>query len=164
MNSSTDIAIENKIEKKFAAINYALHEAIRKQEESKKTTAHYPWISEYTLQLIDKRNEERTLMNFEREQHFNKLIKWQAKIDRQEFLLKMLEDGNWDEVKKLRKGVHLKSGRLHNMNGEMVDKKDKAETRAEYFAKIQWQIKFPDCLPEMPPKLPVELPINLNPF
>ena len=103
-------------------------------------------------------------MNFEREQHFSKLKKQQAKIDRREFSLKMLEDGNQDEVKKLRKGVHLKSGRLRNMNGEIMDKKDKAETLAEYFAKIQWQIKFPDCLPEIPPKLPVELPINLNPF
>ena len=37
MNSSSDTAIEDHIEKKCAAINYALHEATRKQEESKKT-------------------------------------------------------------------------------------------------------------------------------
>ena len=74
----------------------------------------------------------------------------------------MLDDENWDEIKKLRKRMRFKSGRIRNLDGELVDRSEKAETLAQYFTKIQWQVQFPDCLPSHLPNTATELPNNTD--
>ena len=74
----------------------------------------------------------------------------------------MLDDGNWDEIKKLRKGMRFKSGRIRNLDGELADRSEKAETLTQYFTKIQWQVQCPDCLPSHLPNAASELPVNTD--
>ena len=137
MHNFSEFATSDIIEDKYTAINHVLHEAASKQEIPSKSIPLRPWISSHTLRLIDERNEARLAKNFTREEFTNKLIKLQARVDRREFLLRMLDDGNWDEIKKLRKGMRFKSGRIRNLDGELVDRSEKAETLAQYFMKIQ---------------------------
>ena len=69
------------------------------------------------------------------------MVKAPVKHDRSKWLDKLLQDGNWGEIRKLRKGFKLQQGRLRNMDGELVSSEERAETLAEYYEKIRWAVR-----------------------
>eukprot|EP00973_Karenia_brevis_P038585 5323858-Karenia_brevis.AAC.1 len=62
-----------------------------------------PWISDQTLEHIEKRNEARSRGRKDEELKLNKLIKRSVKSDRHQWFQSMLEDGDWTAVQKYRK-------------------------------------------------------------
>ena len=86
-----------------------------------------------------------------------KEIRAATRRDRETWLNGMVASGDWQSVRKLRVGVAAKHGRMQNLNGELVDSSERAETLAEFHEKVQWRVCPPTVLPERPP-LWAELP------
>ena len=106
-----------------------------------------PWISKWTLALIEERDIIRLFGDRQSELEMNKEIKKSAKNDRVKFLDDMLKDEDWSQIKKLRKSFSRPNGRIRNLDGELVESSQRGETLAEYFEKIQWSVQFPDLMP-----------------
>ena len=58
--------------------------------------------------------------------------------------------------------MRFKFGRIRNLDGELVDRSEKAEILAQYFTKIQWQVQFPDYLLSHLPNAASELSVNTD--
>ena len=100
-----------------------------------------PWISRHTLDLLEHRRAARDNFDFALEKQMHSLVKASVKQDRSNWLDKLLAEGNWDEVRKLRKGFKPNQGRLRNLQSELVSSEERAETLAEYYEKIQWAVR-----------------------
>ena len=103
--------------------------------------ARKPWISNRTLELIDKRNESRINGCQEEEIKIQKEIRNSVKHDRCDYLDTLAGGGTWSDLKKLRQGPSRMKGRLRNLEGVVVESDQKAETLADYFAKVQWRVR-----------------------
>ena len=110
-------------------------------------TAHRPWISAHTLDLIRCRNDARNSGSRGRETELNKDVKRSAKVDRNVWLSGLLESGDWNAVQRLRKPRLPKQGRLRNLRGELVESEMRAQTLGEYLEQVQWSIHFADAAP-----------------
>ena len=137
----------------------ALHEAADEELPRQQAVAKRPWISGETLLLIDQRNASRRAGAWEEETRLNKEIRAATRRDRETWLNGMVASGDWQSVRKLRVGVAAKHGRMQNLNGELVDSSERAETLADFYEKVQWRVCPPTALPERPP-LGAELPID----
>ena len=62
-------------------------------------------------------------------------------------------------MKKLRRGVTTKHAGVRNLRGELTSTAERAETLAEYFEKVQWQVRFPELLPTASDALGDVLPV-----
>ena len=60
-----------------------------------------------------------------------------AKLDRTKFVDEMLADGSWEQVRKFRKAIRPKQGRLKNTQEELVDSDCWAHTMAKHFEELQ---------------------------
>ena len=121
-----------------------------------KVVANKPWISIYTLRLIDERNSKDP--HSEEGKLLKKVVKDSAKQDRRVWLV---ENADWESLKTMRKPKQADKGRLRNMEGKAVAYDEKAETLAQYFSRIQWQIRYVSVLPEATPLGDV-LPIDVG--
>ena len=72
----------------------------------------HPWISQKTLALIEARALARMRSQFGIEQGLGKQIKASVKQDRSAWLDGLLASGDWNQIRKLRKGFSPKQGRL----------------------------------------------------
>ena len=63
------------------------------------------------------------------------------KRDRSDWLDYLLATGDWQQIRKLRKGFSPKQGRLRNTAGRLVSREERADTLAEYFATVQWAVR-----------------------
>ncbi|OLP80991.1 LINE-1 reverse transcriptase-like [Symbiodinium microadriaticum] len=124
-----------------------------------------PWISDHTLSLLEARDRSRSINDRIMERAYTLDIKQSVKQDRTRWLDGLLSNGNWDEIRKLRrnsKSNHLR-GRLRDMQGNTVDSDQRAETLAEYFAKVQWAVRPVTCAIRHEP-LGDPLPVDVGTF
>ena len=91
--------------------------------------------------MIDSRARARQDRNLEQERALNPQIKKSVKKDRDIWLTGMLQTGEWDQIKALRRGTKHKQGRLKDIRGQLVSSEDRAETLAEYLEKVQWTVR-----------------------
>ena len=57
--------------------------------------------------------------------------------DRAAWLEELTTTGDWKQIRKLRKGFCPKQGRLRDLDGNLVDSDQRAETLANYLEKVQ---------------------------
>ncbi|CAE8637226.1 unnamed protein product [Polarella glacialis] len=92
------------------------------------------------------------------------MIKWSAKADRQKWLEQMIQSGDWDSVKKLRKGTVHRQGRLRTQSGILAESCGRAETIAKYHAQVQWRALLANAALPTEPTLGPTLPICVDIF
>ena len=103
--------------------------------------ANRPWTSKRTLDLINERTAARKGNDFPEEQRLAREIKKSVAQDRAAWLDDLLATGNWDEVRKLKKGLKQQQGRLKNVEGKLVSSEERAETLAQHLEKVQWAVR-----------------------
>ena len=114
-----------------------------------KPSPHKPWISQTTLDLLDRRLTIRYGHDYDynNEAVLTKQIKASVKKDKTQWLEKLASTGSWDDIKFLRNKKKLKQGRLRDSNGHIVDITAKADTFAKHLQDLQWrcdQIAYKD--------------------
>ena len=92
-----------------------------------------PWISDAILKLIDLRDEARGCHDYATEVFYNKKIRRSSVLDRASWLNRLINDGSWDQLKRLRSKPFKSIGRLRNMNGDVVASNEKAHALADHF-------------------------------
>ena len=90
-----------------------------------------------------------------------KIVKDSAKDDRRRWLDVLVANGDWQSLKMLRKPRQATKGRLRDMVGEVVAHDEKAEMLAQYFSRVQWQVRLVGALPD-DAVLGEELPILVS--
>ena len=103
-----------------------------------KRQARKPWISSRTLHLLEERDKARTSRNPHLEKMLHGKVKQSVKMDRSQWLDDLLKTGDWNEIRRLRKGHRPQSRRLKNADGNVVESDQRAETLANYFESVQW--------------------------
>ena len=81
----------------------------------------------------------RSARDHEEEKNLAPLIKASVKRDRTSWLENLTATGNWNEIRKLRKGFVPNQGRLKNMAGDLVESNLRAETLAEHLERSNGQ-------------------------
>jgi len=121
--------------------------------------ANNPWISPHTLDLLSQRRLARVRNDYEKEQRLHKAARASAKKDRTVWLDKMLEDGDWTQVRKLRNPKRAKFCKLRGQGGELVESDKWADTMADHLEKLQWRVRPMGDVsgPQLGPTLPVLL-------
>ena len=116
------------------------------------------------MALIDQRNECRRSGAGEKEQVINRQIRLSAKTDKREWLDRELVGGSWGAVKQLRRKKVVRHASVRNQSGLLVDTAQRPEALAEYFAEVQWQVRFANLSPEKEDVIHAELPISIDMF
>ena len=91
------------------------------------------------------------------------MIKHSVKRDRAAWLDTLTATGDWNEIRKLRKGFVPKQGRLKNSVGDLVASDMRAETLAEHLEKVQWAVR-PLSTRQGHGLISVVLPVELGPI
>ena len=89
------------------------------------------------MQLIEDCTLARKSYNFAEEKRIGKEIKKLIVNNWAVWLDKFLKTGDWDEIRKLKRGVHHQQGRLQNESGQLISTEEKAETLAEHVEEVQ---------------------------
>ena len=87
-----------------------------------------PWISAGTIQLLERRKTARLARDYDEEQVLARLVKVSVKQDRTNWLETLTATGDWNEIRKLRKGFVPKQGRLKTIAGDLVASDLRADT------------------------------------
>ena len=103
-----------------------------------KRQAHKPWISSRALHLLEERDKARASRNPHLEKQLHGQVKQSVKIDRSQWLDDLLKTGDWNEIRRLRRGHRPRSGRLKNTDRNVVESDQRAETLATFFETVQW--------------------------
>jgi hypothetical protein len=75
---------------------------------------------------------------------------------------RMLEEGDWNQIRNLRNPKRLKCHRLKNAEGQFVESDEWADTMAAHLETIQWRVRPMGRVDG--PALGAELPINVQEF
>ena len=111
-----------------------------------------PWISQNTLELIDKRTQARLANNTEEEKRLLKEVRKSCKQDKTSWVENNIANGCWDAIRAHCRARPRKQGRLQNLEGELVESSGRADTMAEFLEQVQWRVRPTDFLG---PTLPV---------
>ena len=98
-----------------------------------------PWITARTLELIELRDGARANNQVALMQAFQRQIRLAAKADRRAWLNELTCTGAWAAIHKLRKPKAPRQGRLQDLSGKLVDSNERAQTMADYLARVQWK-------------------------
>ena len=100
----------------------------------------HPWITNHTLQLIERRGLLRTQGCMDLVADLNKQIKRAAKADKRAWLNTQLETGDWRPITNLNKPFPQRVLRLSNHgSGEEQVQANNAEIYANHLATNQWR-------------------------
>jgi len=113
----------------------------RKTLPPRQRIANKPWISEATLSLIDSRRIARANNDYEIEQRLHREVRKSAKVDRTVWLERILETGDWKQLRNIRKPKKLKHSRLRNASGDLIESDMWADTMAAHLEDIQWRVR-----------------------
>ena len=91
------------------------------------------------------------------------MVKRSAKNDRRRWLEDLVQTGEWSQIRKCRKGFAPKPSKLKNMQGEVVESTQRADTMAEYFERVQWAVRPMTDIPTARACLGEVLNVNLGP-
>jgi len=109
-----------------------------------RAVATKPWISSRTLIVIDERNAAQANGDQNGVARLTRKVRACAKDDRRQWLDHLVESGEWNRVRALRKGFAPKPSKLKDLDGHVVDNTQRAETMAEYYEKVQWRVRPDD--------------------
>ena len=123
---------------------------------------HKPWISQITLNALQRRREARDSGDYEMEKMLCKEARKLARRDRRSWLSRLAAEDTWGALRKLRGGKNRPQGRLANQEGRPVSSEQRADTFAEYLEQVQWAVR-PARLVEKPPLFP-ELSVSRLPI
>ena len=112
--------------------------------------------------MIDRRRRARAQNEYENELRLHKEVRKAAKLDRTRWLDKLLEDGDWQQIRKIRQLRKLRGGRLRNAKGELVESSEWPDTMADHLEHIQWHVRPAGAVDG--PSLGEELPVNVRKF
>ena len=102
---------------------------------------HKPWIAARTLDLIQRRNSMSSSGDSDGVERLSKDIKKSVGQDRSDWLDALLDSGDWQQIRELRRGYKPKQGRLRDSVGILISSESRAETLAEYYSTIQWAVR-----------------------
>ena len=100
-----------------------------------------PWISADTLAIIERRREARALNLFIEERRLHKLVRSMAKKDRTAWMERLLDEGSWEQIRRIRKPKKPRQGKLRDGQGVLVDSDEWAETMAVHLEAVQWCVR-----------------------
>ena len=86
----------------WAATKHAMQKAADALPQSQQK-ANQPWISDHTLHLLSLRRSARANNDYVEEQRLHKDARKSAKMDRGQWLDTLLKDGDWRQIRALRK-------------------------------------------------------------
>ena len=105
-----------------------------------------PWITNKTLELIDKGQQHRNRREFREEWETTKLVKKQARKDRKQWIQEQLEEKSkgdpreqWQGVKSLKKPMAFRNTQLE-YKGKLVPIFERAEAFAQHLTEQQWGV------------------------
>jgi len=75
---------------------------------------------------------------------------------------KLLEDGDWQQIRKIRQPRKLRGARLRNVQGELVESCEWPDTMADHLEHIQWHVRPAGAVDG--PSLGAELPVSVDKF
>lgn len=101
----------------------------------------HDWTSSATLRLIDERSKARKAGNYQLEKALQKQLRKQSRVDRKVWVDEMASSGDWSKLQVLYRNKTPQQGRLHSIDGKLVESSQRAETFAEYLAKVQWAVR-----------------------
>jgi len=123
-----------------------------------------PWISQATLDLVDRKRLARSQGSYVTEKLLRKQVQKSAKRDRANWLQDLAARGDWASLKMLRKGRKPQQGRLYNTSGEPVSSECRAETFAQHLETVQWRVRHVTLVPDVSPALHASLPVKEEAF
>ena len=103
------------------------------------------------MDLLERRLKAQEARDFDKEKRISKEIKKSVSRNRGAFLKRLLQLGDWGEIRKLRKGFSPKQGRLVNSAGNFVPRNGRAETLAEHLERVQWAVRPTTAVIDRPP-------------
>lgn len=143
----------------------ALKEAIRVASDvhikPKPAEAKRPWISKATLDLIERRTKAHMDQDWQLEKALRKEVHRSARSDRGRWLEDMVQYGDWNSIRRLRRGRKVNQSRLQNSSGRIVETDERAETFAEHLETIQWRVRHVTALPPHT-NGPLRSPLNVQ--
>ena len=77
----------------------------------------------------------------------NKTIRKAGREDKRRWVETNLIGGSWEAVRKLRRPAAVKHAGVKNLDGHLTDTAARPDALADYFEKVQWQVRFPDSIP-----------------
>ena len=89
-------------------------------------------------------------------------VRKSAKHDRTRWLDTVLENGDWQQIRLLRKPRKLRCGRLLDDSGSLVESDAWADTMADHLEKVQWMVRPLGAVNGL--ELGPDLPVNLDSF
>ena len=120
-----------------------------------------PWISQTTLDLIQRRHAARAVNDFAEEQRLHKLVRNSAKHDRAAWLNELAGANSWQALRRMRTKQNSKQGRLNNADGQPVSSELRADRFANFLETEQWRPRAAclDGYPVIYEELPVDLAV-----
>ena len=101
------------------------------------------YISAHTWKLIEDKAQAIEQENYDLSKQLSKIIKQEARKDKEDMLLTQLEELDaqgykWDGLKAARKTFQPKRTKFKNRNNELIKEADFANEAAKYLAEVQW--------------------------
>ena len=100
-----------------------------------------PWISKRTLELVEHKRQARYAADWLEERRLRKEVRSSARRDRAIWLEELTATGDWNALRKVRKGTKHQQNRLRNSKGEVVPTDERAEVLATFLEESQWKIR-----------------------
>ena len=124
-------------------INSCIHSAAVSSIPIKQYEKKCPWISSYTLTLIEEHDMHRRNQDAKKEKRIGKIIKTQVKLDKEAYLNSLLEKGEWTSIHKYKKAKKKQSAQmtLRTAAGEDIPQEKQANAMAEHFELKQWHFR-----------------------
>ena len=155
---------EQNLDMRWSFMKKAMEKSVETCIPAKGTVAKKPWISQRTLQLIEKRTRAHIDQDWRSEKKFRKEVHKSARADKSDWLENLVKVGDWKAVKRLRKGRRIQQCRLKNATGVTVLSSERPETLADHLERIQWKVRPVTELPEQRQPLRDPLPIKDGSF
>ena len=86
----------------------------------------------------------------------------QARRDRTQWMDALLQTGDWQQIRNVRRPRKPKCGRLQDSNGQLVESDAWGDTMADHLETVQWYVRPPGSVEG--PRLGNELPVCLGQF
>ena len=123
-----------------------------------------PWISAVTLGLLNQRDDAQRQGNLAEQQKLNKRIKASVQKDKRDWLDSELAEGHWKVVRALHKKVPKRPIQIQDERGQFVESTKRADTLADYFEQVQWQVAYATLAPSGNDDIGDTLPIYTGAF
>ena len=123
---------------RWGALSALYVQALDKHIPKQRAQPRQPWITQGTLDLIERRGQLRTQGHMDKVADLNKEIRKAAKVDKRTWLDEQLSTGDWRPITNLKKPFPQKALMLVDQTGQGGNI-DNAEILANHLALNQWK-------------------------